>query len=301
MRSLRSFLERNAPYKSKEKYLGILDILLSHSVLQSCNFDLNKSINAAMQKILAPSNRKNARRCVVAEPVAIRSKRVLAMVENTNTSADVDTSSPALKRPRRTPVKKIRDAEDSPPPAPKSSRRRSFVPIRVATVTPGVSVTRRFQRAPHLPAASHTSPLHLNLQTLSAEERKFSFEHDQIFDDHDEIDPESQPWELLEPTPERNCSPKHYIHDGVVRQLDAQDTLLGTVRLTRPVPSPLSILTPQACRALPFPDSEMLEGDARMNPFPIEECVAVGDSAVLNMQAHLLAEGIVRVSAMGPF
>jgi hypothetical protein len=134
------------------------------------------------------------------------------------------------------------------------------------------------------------------------EERKFSFEHDQIFDDNDEIDPESQPWELLEPTPERNCSPKHYLHDGVVRHLDAQDTLLGAVRLSRPAPSPLSILTPQACRALPFPDSEMLEGDAvRMNPFPIEECEHAGDSAVLNMQAHLLAEGMMGVATLGPF
>ena len=39
------------------------------------------------------------------------------------------------------------------------------------------------------------------------------FNHADIFQDHDdELDPSAQPWELLEPPPKRNTSPKHYIH-----------------------------------------------------------------------------------------
>lgn len=64
MKSLRNFLERNAPYKSKEKYLGILDILLSHKVIRAHAFDIERSINAAIAKALSPSNRRAGRKVV---------------------------------------------------------------------------------------------------------------------------------------------------------------------------------------------------------------------------------------------
>ncbi|KAJ1432697.1 hypothetical protein B484DRAFT_429796 [Ochromonadaceae sp. CCMP2298] len=50
--SLRALLDSDAPYKSKDKYTFIMNVLLNHKVLADFNFDLRDVISAAVRKIL---------------------------------------------------------------------------------------------------------------------------------------------------------------------------------------------------------------------------------------------------------
>ena len=109
--SLRQFLEQNAPYKSKEKYLGILDILLSHKAIEALNFDMERCINVAITKILSNTNRKVGRRPV---PRSFSTPRLVAArvitVVAPATAATSRRPPPRSDAPKRSAAKAVRRA-----------------------------------------------------------------------------------------------------------------------------------------------------------------------------------------------
>eukprot|EP00601_Ochromonadales_sp_CCMP2298_P004971 CAMPEP_0173191146 /NCGR_PEP_ID=MMETSP1141-20130122/12728_1 /TAXON_ID=483371 /ORGANISM="non described non described, Strain CCMP2298" /LENGTH=271 /DNA_ID=CAMNT_0014115313 /DNA_START=163 /DNA_END=975 /DNA_ORIENTATION=- len=78
--ALRTFLDSNAPYKSKDKYFFIMNVLLSHQVLAELNFNLEEAVNVAVRKILEP-DAKSAKKhqfssgCSVPVPTTGSNKR----------------------------------------------------------------------------------------------------------------------------------------------------------------------------------------------------------------------------------
>ncbi len=296
MKSLRKFLEQNSPYKSKEKYLGILDILLSHKVILATGTDVTKSINCAMRKILAPGNRKSGRR----QPAPIvKSKRVLSQQLVLPTPPPppptTSTSSAALvrKRGRVQSVKyEDKDSDDEVPVVKKVKRKHPGrrVPVKLETPQKNMALPKLSSAPVHKaakstalsvyrkPSHSH-SHRHTSQQPDEDEEddhdldddvghrrRTYSFDGDAVFIDHEdgeEIDPNAQPWELLDPMPSRDSSPTNF------RRLNGPP--LGGSGGYLSAGSALSLRTPEACKLLvPFPEyapSALLH----LSPFPLED------------------------------
>ena len=297
MKSLRTYLENNAPYKSKEKYHGILDILLSHKVIQSIGFDIVKTIDAAIAKMLSPANRKGLRRQPDTLPVTVRSKRVLAaLAEPTPPSLPVSDSPthlslpPPLKRMRRNAAVKPVQNEGKPMKPNKITRRKLPSPQRQTSTSTSHQYKPKFKQLDMSPSTE------LDQQEESEEARKFTFDHKQVFDDPDDTAAHTQLWELLETSPERT-SPKHYVHDGKVHYFTVEEQQLRRATSTASLHSPhasgpgeaaveatgspvaLRLLRPVECHMLPFPDCEDLRGAARAPPFPILDTAAAAAAA----------------------
>jgi hypothetical protein len=289
--SLRNFLEKNAPYKSKDKYLAILDLLLGHKVILSRGSDVGKCINAAIVKILAPVNRKSNRRAAVSPVVpVVRSKRVLAAkTEPISKPTEDEEDMPVTKRPRRGSPRKdavpVAAADDSAYTL-RTNRRNAAVtpkaePARVPTpparprrATFKRRVLSRQEPPTSVPARACTP----SEAAVSVEESHgANFDQHELFSDPNGIDPYAQEWELLEPGPERNQSPRHYIQGGKVRLLSAGQQVVLDNRA-----SPFAFderaaaatsgyhLAPRGL--CPFPSAEDLgTAAARMAPFPVHD------------------------------
>lgn len=326
MKAVRNFLEKSAPYKSKDKYWGIMDHLLGHKAIQTRGGDIAKCINAAIAKILAPTNRKSKRREAHTAPVVIRSKRVLAALAETATkppaaAEDDEPDHQVTKRPRRSPAKKASvpvEPEGAPmaqsPPRPSRKKTPSAKP---KLQTPAVVATSEAVRPPPLAsrrasriyparraAAPSTAAAAAGVSTKATDSVTGDEDWDSSddgghnyqggFPDSHEIDTNAQEWELLESSGERQTSPKHYLHGGVVHRLDPRSPVLdkrvspfaafvgtevhtgtgtgtdtadgnGTVATA---PSGLHLIQPALC---PFPSAEDLRAvtAARMGPFPL--------------------------------
>lgn len=279
LKLLRKFLENNAPYKSKEKYLGILDILLSHQVIELQGFDIARCINTAINKILSSANRKPSRRQVLVAPV-VKSKRVLSLKTVTVVPVPVKKEPKPRKAAKlETPAKKRSSPQfddDIPQSTKKRSRRQSPRAPAITKSPPTRALPARLTSFPSVPD-----------RPLRAMDRDhdsvpgFAFHGEHFFNEHEDIDPNAQPWELLETVPEvRNPSP-HFRHPASARGGGAPSVrsfgspFLASSGLGEPfrAPASLSLMSPEACRMmLPFPDCEVLHPMAqRMNPFPIDD------------------------------
>jgi hypothetical protein len=291
MKSLRNFLEKNAPYKSKDKYLAILDLLLGHKVFLSRGSDVGKCINAAIVKILAPTNRKSNRRAAVAPAVpVVRSKRVLAAkTEPISKPTEDEEDMPVMKRPRRGSPKKpavpVACAEDSAH-TPRTHRRKAAVTPKAehASVNtpparpPRAAFKRRVLSRQEPPTSVPARACTPSEAAVSVEESHGdNFDQHELFSDPNGIDPNAQEWELLEPGPERNQSPRHYIQGGKVRLLSVGQRVVLDKRAS---PFALSERVADATteyhlapRGLcPFPSAEDLGTAAEcMAPFPVQD------------------------------
>lgn len=298
MKSLRKFLEQNSPYKSKEKYLGILDILLSHKAILATGTDITKSINFAMRKILAPGNRKSGRR----QPVpVVKSKRVLSqqlVLPNPPPPPPPTptTSAAALgrKRARAQSVKYEDKESDDEVPVVKKVKRKPHVrrvPVKLELPHKTYILPKNSSNPPghRLPKSTALTVYHKSDQghfhrsqheEVDEEEqgsedeyevdghrgRTFSFDGEAVFIDHEdgeEIDPNAQPWELLDPMPSRDTSPTNFR-----RLVGPPDCAHGACFQSG---SALSLRTPEACKLLvPFPEyapTALLH----LSPFPLED------------------------------
>ncbi|KAJ1432950.1 hypothetical protein B484DRAFT_429692 [Ochromonadaceae sp. CCMP2298] len=77
---LRDFLDSNAPYKSKDKYSFITNMLLAHKVLADLDFNLVEAVNAAVRKILQNE-------CTIVQPARSSIPRRRSDTVHTATSA----------------------------------------------------------------------------------------------------------------------------------------------------------------------------------------------------------------------
>lgn len=285
LKILRNFLERNAPYKSKEKYLGILDILLNHKVIEKQGFDISKCINMAINKIISCANKRPSRRQVVVAP-ALKSKRVMSMKPSqaTSSAATSRESAPRKIQKLATPTKKRVNAQPDEIPQPTKRRsRRNFPESPTVSKPPPVRTTfPRHASFPSVPAKAYR-------ETRREVSNRFAFNSDDIFNEHeDEIDPNEQPWELLDMAPESKNPSPHFHRSASAIQLGTASGarsfgspfFTGAAGLGDPFagPSSLSLMTPDACKLmLPFPDTESQHLlSMRMNPFPIEEVDGAG-------------------------
>jgi hypothetical protein len=291
IKSLRNFLEKNAPYKSKDKYLAILDLHLGHKVILSKGSDVGKCINAAIVKILAPVNRKSNRRVAVSPVVpVVRSKRVLAAkTEPISKPTEDEVDMPVTKRPRRGSPRKdavpVAAADDTAYTLRTNRRNAAVTPkAEPASVTTPPARPRRAtfkrrvlsrQEPPTSVPARACTP---SEAAVSVEESHGdNFDQHELFSDPNGIDPNAQEWELLEPGPERNQSPRHYIQGGKVRLLSVGQRVVHDKRAS---PFALSERATDATteyhlapRGLcPFPSAEDLGTAAvRMAPFPVHD------------------------------
>ena len=282
MKSLKVFLEQNAPYKSKDKYLGILDILLNHKVIISLGSDITKAINSAMRKILAPSNRKPGRRQVI--PLPIKSKRVQSL-QLAQPVAPVFPPMPSpassnKKKRGRTVSSKMKDSaeEIAISPVVKKARRKPYVLHRVTAPSKPAGRQKLLDKMLHKPVSpsviinsqdvveDEEEVSHGNEEAHNSHRRAYSFDGEAVFnEEHDEgdIDPNAQPWELLDPMPSRESSPNNFRGRSPV----------GTfAQPSGYMPLSLNMVTPETSKMMvPFPECVGPSAVLHMNPFPLDD------------------------------
>lgn len=291
MKSLRNFLEQNAPYKSKEKYLGILNILLGHSALLSTSNDIKKCINAAIAKILAPGNRKPGRRSLT--PTPIKSRR-LQLAQPPPTPQPAFPPSPETttgrKRGRMLPMK-LAEALMSSSPQKKKVKRK----VNSYTRPPPVAVQPIFRPKPIAaplklePPSPYSAAIKEEQSEVDEEGdghgdadgdmdgdgeaesrrgRAFSFDGEAVFIDHEDVedlDPNAQPWELLDPMPTRDSSPANF------RRRGGPSNGAGSHSQASHMPYSMGMLTTEACKLLvPFPECVDPANKLHLSPFPLE-------------------------------